>query len=191
MGLRVAKGSVPWLQWWDTLDPYHYVRVAGPLNELQDLLIVGGEDHKTGQADDALVRFERLTAWAWARFPVLGRPLYRWSGQVMEPIDGLGFIGRNPGDEHVFIATGDSGNGMTHGTIAGMLLSDLILRRDNPWTEAYDPSRKSVEWNSAEKSWDCPCHGSRFDAHGHVINGPAVSDLAAATLPSELAEHGF
>jgi glycine/D-amino acid oxidase-like deaminating enzyme/nitrite reductase/ring-hydroxylating ferredoxin subunit len=262
VGLRVAKGSVPSLQWWDTLDPYHYVRVAGPLNELQDLLIVGGEDHKTGQADDALVRFERLTAWARARFPVLGRPLYRWSGQVMEPVDGLGFIGRNPGDDHVFIATGDSGNGMTHGTIAGMLLTDLILGRENPWTEAYDPSRKSlkavgefakenanvavqykdwvtsgsaaqvdeialgegavfrhhlhkiavyrdphgqtcafdatcphlgciVEWNSAEKSWDCPCHGSRFDAHGHVINGPAVSNLASATLPSELAEHGF
>jgi flavin-dependent dehydrogenase len=145
VGLRVKKDSVPWAQWWDTLDPYHYVRIAGHLDDMHDLLIVGGEDHKTGQKDDAETRFERLAAWAHARFPALGQPLYRWSGQVMEPIDGLAFIGRNPGDDHVFIVTGDSGNGMTHGTIAGMLLTDLILDRENPWAKAYHPSRKSLK----------------------------------------------
>lgn len=260
VGLRVAKDSVPLAQWWDTLDPYHYVRIAGPLDDLHDLLIVGGEDHKTGQEDDADARFERLAAWAWVRFPVLGSTPYRWSGQVMEPIDSLAFIGRNPGDTHVYIATGDSGNGMTHGTIAGMLLTDLIRNRENPWAKVYDPSRMSlkavgefvkenanvaaqykdwvtsgdvtkvqeiargegavlrhhlhkiavyrdprgevcafdakcphlgciVEWNSAEKSWDCPCHGSRFDARGHVINGPAISNLTAVDVPSKSVEH--
>ena len=259
VGLRVAKGSMPWAQWWDTLDPYHYVRIAGHLDDGHDLLIVGGEDHKTGQEDAAEARFERLAAWARARFPVQGEPLYRWSGQVMEPIDGLAFIGRNPGDEHVFIVTGDSGNGMTHGTIAGMLLTDLIMGRENPWAHAYHPSRTSlkalgefakenanvaaqykdwltggevsqvdeiapgegavirhhlhkiavyqdpaegprafdatcphlgciVEWNRTEKSWDCPCHGSRFDAHGRVINGPAIRGLAAAELPESTAK---
>jgi Rieske Fe-S protein len=67
---------------------------------------------------------------------------FRWSGQIMEPVDSLAFIGRNPADhDNVFVATGDSGNGMTHGTIAGMLLTDLILGRENPWAKLYDPSR--------------------------------------------------
>jgi glycine/D-amino acid oxidase-like deaminating enzyme len=109
-----------------------------------DLLIVGGEDHKTGQEDDGSERFERLIAWTAQRFPVLGDAVYRWSGQVMEPIDSLAFIGRNPGDSHVYIVSGDSGNGMTHGAIASMLLTDVILARDNPWCKAYDPSRKSL-----------------------------------------------
>ena len=60
----------------------------------------------------------------------------------MEPADSLAFIGRNPGEENVFIATGDSGHGMTHGTIAGMMLTDLILGHQNPWAALYDPSRK-------------------------------------------------
>ena len=175
---------------------------------------------------------------------------FTWAGQCMETIDGLAFIGRNPMDkENVFIATGDSGMGLTHGTIAGMLLSDLILGKQNPWETLYNPSRKPiraagnfakenlnvakqyldwvtpsevesaheiepgsgavlrrgckksrvtataterstrcrqsarilgciVHWNGAESSWDCPCHGSRFDKHGKMINGPANVDLA-------------
>jgi Rieske Fe-S protein len=167
----------------------------------------------------------------------------------METIDGLAFIGRNPLDRgNVFIATGDSGMGMTHGTIAGLVLTDLITGRANPWADLYDPSRKTlkaagiyaketlntvaqyadwltggdvsstdeipldsgalarrgftkvavyrddkgelhemsatcphlgciVHWNQAEKSWDCPCHGSRFTAKGDVINGPANTSL--------------
>jgi glycine/D-amino acid oxidase-like deaminating enzyme/nitrite reductase/ring-hydroxylating ferredoxin subunit len=124
--------------YWDTGDPYHYVRLAG------DILIIGGEDHKTGQEDDGRDRFGRLEDWARQRFPIAAVE-YSWSGQVMEPVDGPAYIGRNPGDKgHVFVATGDSGHGMTHGTIAGMLITDLILGRTNEWARLYDPSRKTL-----------------------------------------------
>lgn len=251
IGARVPRGRIPKGLYWDTLDPYHYVRLqAVDFTGDDDLLIVGGEDHKTGQADDADDRYARLEAWTRERFPMTRRIDLRWSGQVVESIDGLAFIGRNPMDApNVFIATGDSGMGMTHGTIAGILLTDLILGRKNAWATLYDPSRVTVRvaagfaqemlnvaaqyadwvtrgdissadniapgtgavlrrgltkvavyrdeggtlhersavcphlgcivaWNAAERTWDCPCHGSRFDSEGQVINGPAISSLA-------------
>ncbi|MBV9109426.1 MAG: FAD-binding oxidoreductase, partial [Gemmatimonadetes bacterium] len=129
----IPKGTVPRILFWDTLDPYHYIRTqprdGDPVN---DWLIVGGEDHKTGHHDDAAERFARLEAWTRERFPVTTFEL-RWSGQVLEPVDYMGFIGRDPTQENVYIATGDSGQGMTHGTIAGVLITDLVLGRANPW----------------------------------------------------------
>ncbi|HYP00576.1 MAG TPA: FAD-dependent oxidoreductase, partial [Pyrinomonadaceae bacterium] len=149
VGGRVARGSIPNILLWDTLDPYHYVRLQRVENGGDDagggydVLIVGGEDHKTGQADDMEERFRRLEEWTRERFPQVESFEFRWSGQVMETIDGLAFIGRNPLDsKNVFIATGDSGHGMTHGTIAGILLTDLLTGRNNRWAELYDPSRK-------------------------------------------------
>jgi glycine/D-amino acid oxidase-like deaminating enzyme/nitrite reductase/ring-hydroxylating ferredoxin subunit len=140
---RVPRGSMPTVLLWDTLDPYHYVRIQpGQDPADSDVLIVGGEDHKTGQADDGEERFARLEAWTRERFPQIRGFEYRWSGQVMEPVDSLAFIGRNPSDhDNVYVATGDSGNGMTHGTIAGLLITDLIAGRQNPWARVYDPSR--------------------------------------------------
>jgi glycine/D-amino acid oxidase-like deaminating enzyme/nitrite reductase/ring-hydroxylating ferredoxin subunit len=253
IGMRVPKGSVTRALYWDTPDPYHYVRLqSGRDNDRDDILIVGGEDHKTGQAHDGYERFARLEQWTRERWPQVGEVEFRWSGQVMEPVDGIAFIGRNPLDEdNVFIATGDSGQGMTHGTIAGMLLTDLLQGRKNDWEKLYSPSRitlravgeyaaeninvaeqfadyvtageiKSVEelkpgagaimreglskvavyrdeggmvhkrsavcphlgcvvaWNSTEKTWDCPCHGSKYRADGRVYQGPANSDLTSA-----------
>jgi Rieske Fe-S protein len=256
VGARVPKGSVTDALYWDTLKAYHYVRLQAiakdddPIgHEEHDLLIIGGEDHKSGQAHDTEDRHARLESWARARFPMMEDIEFTWGGQCMETIDGLAFIGRNPLDaENVFIATGDSGMGITHGTIAGILLTDLILGRRNSWATLYDPSRKTlraagnyakeainmagqyldwltpgevksirevepgcgavlrrglskvavyrdeegrahelsavcphlgciVHWNHAESSWDCPCHGSRFDKLGKVINGPANIDL--------------
>jgi Rieske Fe-S protein len=104
-------------------------------------VIVGGEDHKSGLAEDMPTRLARLESWARDLFPSLGQIAWRWSGQVMEPVDGAGFIGRNPGSENVYVATGDSGQGMTHGVIAGMLLRDLILHRETAWAHLYDPGR--------------------------------------------------
>jgi glycine/D-amino acid oxidase-like deaminating enzyme/nitrite reductase/ring-hydroxylating ferredoxin subunit len=252
IGANIPVGSITKGLYWDTSDPYHYVR----LSVRGDVVIVGGEDHKTGQADDAEARYLNLEKWARAHFPMMRDVTFRWSGQVMETIDGLAFIGRNPMDEpNIYIATGDSGNGITHGTIAGMLLTDLIRGRDNPWSTLYEPSRKTlgaltsfaketlnmaaqyvdwitpgdikeevvippgsggvvrrglkkiavycdeagrrhersavcphlegiVAWNHAEQTWDCPCHGSRFDKFGKVVNGPAITDLPVTEDPS-------
>jgi glycine/D-amino acid oxidase-like deaminating enzyme/nitrite reductase/ring-hydroxylating ferredoxin subunit len=257
IGLEIAKGAYPGFLLWDMEDPYHYVRLMR--GDAQDFLVVGGEDHKTGQANDMAQRYQRLEDWARRYFPLAGEVRYRWSGQVMEPVDSLAFIGRNPMDEgNVYIATGDSGNGMTHGTIAGMLITDLIQGRSNPWEKLYDPARKTmkatpsfikentnavrhmvkdwvrpsevdttdairpgqgavvrrgaskmavyrdeqgmlhersavcthlgcvVQWNQGEQSWDCPCHGSRFDCEGHILNGPAIKPLAAVEEKDEL-----
>jgi glycine/D-amino acid oxidase-like deaminating enzyme/nitrite reductase/ring-hydroxylating ferredoxin subunit len=283
IGARIKKDAIPKALYWDTgnqnsentVSPYHYVRIHRVDNDNNyDLLIVGGEDHQTGNSssdeDDVERRYSRLESWTKEHFPIEGIE-YRWSGQVMEPQDSIAFIGHNPRDEtnNVYIITGDSGNGITHGTVAGILLTDLILGKNNPWASLYDPSRQprrkpdarekkeeqgegeeeregakeekeeeedsttkeqeekegksttatisleglssgqgtviedkkiaaykdkegklhtysavcthlgcKVTWNNSEKSFDCPCHGSRFSANsGNVINGPANSGL--------------
>lgn len=146
IGVQVPKGSVTRALFWDTGDPYHYVRLQSEKGNSRDILIVGGEDHKTGQANDGEDRYGRLEQWTRERFPQMLEVQYRWSGQVMEPADGLAFIGRNPlDDDNIFIATGDSGQGMTHGTIAGILLTDLIQGRKNKWEDLYNPSRIRVK----------------------------------------------
>jgi Rieske Fe-S protein len=254
IGARVPRGAIPRALYWDTLSPYHYIRLhQGPQAD-EEILIVGGEDHKTAHEEDPADRHGNLERWTRERFPMARSIAFRWSGQVLETVDGIAFIGRSPGghgDENVYVITGDSGMGMTHGTIGGILVTDLIVGRENPWVHLYDPSRISpraagefakenldvalqyaslatpgevadtgeiardsgavvrrglkkvaiyrdgqgalhersaicthlgcvVRWNSLEKSWDCPCHGSRFDARGRVINGPAIDDLAPA-----------
>jgi glycine/D-amino acid oxidase-like deaminating enzyme/nitrite reductase/ring-hydroxylating ferredoxin subunit len=266
LGAKVPKGSVGKGLYWDSLHPYHYIRThpmrpsqekpgahrsGKSWSEGEELLIIGGEDHKTGQEEDPANRFDRVEAWARARFPTMGEILFRWSGQIMESVDGLAYSGRNPGDDHVYVATGDSGMGMTHGMIGATIISDLIRERENAWAGLYEPSRKTlramrvfteeninvlkqyahwlssgdvesaekiepgagavvrrglaklaifrdeggtlhelsavcphlgciVSWNAAEHTWDCPCHGSRFDRFGKVIEGPSISDLSAA-----------
>jgi len=137
----VPKGSAPDALIWDTEEPgYHYVRIQP--GETEDLLIVGGEDHKTGTADDGEERVRRLEAWTRERNPQMGPVAYAWSGQVYEPADYVGFIGKSPNHEAVFVATGDSGQGLTTGALAGLMLRDLVQHRENPWAELYDPSRQ-------------------------------------------------
>lgn len=146
IGIRIKKGSIPEALYWDTAEPYHYVRLQDmEADKHEQMLIVGGEDHRTGHFDDADKRFARLEEWARSMLSVAGPVELRWSGQVYEPVDGLSFIGKDPehGD-HVYVATGASGMGMTNGTISAILLRDLLLGRDNPWTELYEPTRKSI-----------------------------------------------
>lgn len=141
VSFAVPRGAVPPGLYWDTEDPYHYVRLAGD-SATTDVLIVGGEDHKTGQEDDPQPRFARLEKWARERFPMAGEVSRQWSGQVMEPVDGIGFIGRSPGSgKNVYVITGDSGQGMTHATLGAVLVTDLIMGRPNGWAALYDPSR--------------------------------------------------
>jgi glycine/D-amino acid oxidase-like deaminating enzyme len=156
---RLTPETITTALYWDTEDPYHYVRLHRATNrelgedndEPVDILIAGGEDHEAGQAQDAGARFARLEGWMRELVPDAGPVECRWAGRIMETVDGLAFIGRNPLDaDNVYIITGDSGMGMTYGTIGGMLITDLIHRRASPWEELYDPARvrtgAAVEW---------------------------------------------
>ena len=278
VAFAIPRGSVDNALYWDTGNPYHYVRLSALGSGLSatsndesrerkaesqtptkgetiyDALLVGGEDHRVGSDSHADDRFKDLETWARERWPQAREVVYKWSGQVLEPNDWISYTGPNPdGAENVFMHSGDSGQGMTHGMIAGMLLSDLVLGKENPWATLYDPKRVSlraapmgealmhnaevamdmvkgylkpdiksvddikpgegavirrgmkkiavykdetgrvieksavcthlkciVEWNGTEKSWDCPCHGSRFAPTGEVLNGPAIMALEDA-----------
>ena len=255
IGVRVPKGSVPRVLLWDNGDPYYYIRLeTSDPGADHEMLVVGGADHKVGQDTHPQHRYDEIEAWVRARYPMAGNVELRWSGEVMEPADGVAYLGRNPMDEkNVYIITGDSGNGMTHCTVGAILITDMIMERDNVWDDVYAPSRKAlhgmsdflkeqantlsqyrewlkggevesvqqiaagegaivqkgsrklavyrdgegglhavsatcthlgcvVAWNASEKSWDCPCHASRFDVNGEVLHGPALKPLQAVSL---------
>jgi glycine/D-amino acid oxidase-like deaminating enzyme/nitrite reductase/ring-hydroxylating ferredoxin subunit len=256
IAVAVPTGTIPHALYWDTEDPYHYIRVApGDVPE-RELVIVGGADHRTGQGE-AMQSWIDLEKWTrrWLRLD--GPVVARWSGQIMEPVDGPAHIGRSPEMAHVYVITGDSGNGLTHGTIGGMLIPELMQGRKHPWADVYAPDRSHlhtlgnlvreaaqstapyldwlrggevhsvdeipngqgavirrglhlvaayrdpsgachlrsatcphlrgvVHWNAGEQTWDCPCHGSRFDPYGRVVNGPAATDLAVIEEPPRL-----
>jgi glycine/D-amino acid oxidase-like deaminating enzyme/nitrite reductase/ring-hydroxylating ferredoxin subunit len=261
VGIELAPDRADLSLFWDTASPYHYVRTV-TVNGRQ-LLLVGGEDHRTGYAPNG-DPFAALTAWARDRLGVTGPVRYHWSGQVLEPHDGLAYIGAYPGhEERMLLVTGHSGNGLTYGTMAARILTDLVLGQPGPYAAAYEPSRINirslgkyvsenafsaapyadwltpgdvtaledipagegavmregahklavfrdehgkptflsatcphlngvVRWNTTEKTWDCPCHGSRFDRYGHVINGPATTGLAAVdTLREDQGEEAI
>jgi Rieske Fe-S protein len=218
-----------------------------PEDDHHDLVIYGGEDHKTGQADDTAACYTRLSRKLNDLVPGV-EITQRWSGQVVETHDGLPFIGETA--ERQFAGTGYAGNGMTFGTLTAIMACDRMQGRRNPWQDLFHPERKSIRggawdyirenkdypyylardrfagvegrslralapgdgmvisyngekvaasrdeggaltllsavcthmgclvgWNAAERTWDCPCHGSRFTTSGDVIGGPAESPL--------------
>ena len=137
---RLPHGMLADALYWDTLDPYHFVRLQ-PLSEREDILIVGGEDHKSGEANDGDARFAALERWTRDRLGELGEITHRWSGQILEPVDYLGFLGRNAGDQHRYLITGDSGQGLTNGVIGALLITQQMIDGTSAWTEAFEPGR--------------------------------------------------
>jgi Rieske Fe-S protein len=251
IAIRVPKGSVEDALFYDSAEIYKYVRLT-ECDSNDDYMVVGGGDHKVGQAD-TVAPLKELEEWTRARFPQATTIDYKWSGQVFEPVDHMAFIGKNQGNKHIYIITGDSGNGLTHGVLAGKLIADSITEQPNDWISAYDPKRlasiaksatsmishdlqinaqykrfaqsdiKDIEdlvpgeggvlntnptkplavykdeggqihkfsalcphlkgvvcWNTTEKSWDCPVHGSRFSKDGVQLCGPSKMGLEPA-----------
>ncbi|SIR97902.1 FAD-dependent oxidoreductase [Natronorubrum thiooxidans] len=256
LGIRL-DGDPPEGMYYRSGDNYRSVRTHHDSDGT--LLLVGGENHKTGQGGSTADRYRRLERWARERFPVASID-YRWSTQDYQTVDKVPFVGRvGPGGENVFIATGFRGWGMTNGVAAGRLLADLITGASPPERDLFSPLRFTpkaslsktltenadaasqfatdwartlltpgveslepgegrvvrhggtpiacardadgvlhttsaicthlsclVQWNDAERSWDCPCHGSRFGLNGAVLEGPATDDLPMRRPESDL-----
>jgi glycine/D-amino acid oxidase-like deaminating enzyme/nitrite reductase/ring-hydroxylating ferredoxin subunit len=144
----VLKGSVADALVWDTEEAYHYVRIQ-PLGADADLLIVGGGDHRSGECEDIEARIAGLEQWAREHYPSLKAIDYRWSGQVMEPIDFMPYSGRNPGNENIYIHTGDSGMGITNGVAGSLTILPLILGEDSRYAPILAPDRKSASSSAA------------------------------------------
>ncbi|KAK4246793.1 FAD dependent oxidoreductase-domain-containing protein [Corynascus novoguineensis] len=139
IAVRVPKGSVEDCLLYDNAEEYKYVRLTA-CDDKDDYLVVGGCDHKVGQ-EETTPRFDELEKWTRERFTQAGKTDYRWSGQIFEPIDYMAFIGKNQGNDKIFIVTGDSGDGLTHGVLAGRLIADEIEGKANIWASLYDPKR--------------------------------------------------
>lgn len=242
-----------------------YLSADNPVRSLRphrvdgtEYLLIGGEGHKVGQGDFTTTRYAKLEAWAKARFNVKTVD-FRWSAQDYMPADDMPYIGRlSPRSDRLWVATGFKKWGMTAGTAAGRILSDLITGRENPWSEVFDSTRLDlgpsasklikensnvakrfvsdrlsslvapdinslkpgegaivragrdkvaayrevggmmkavsplcthmgcvVSFNDAEETWDCPCHGSRFDTDGNILEGPATKPLEPRDVPSD------
>lgn len=253
------NGAVPEGMYLSADTPTRSVRPHPVGDEM--VLILGGESHKVGQDADTRQRYAALEAWSRERFDI--RTIdYRWSAQDYIPVDNVPYIGQlATGLERTYVATGFKKWGMTTGTAAGMIISDAILGRDNPWATLFDATRMDlthsakdfiaanldvakhfvgdrlatlnapslaeltpgegkvvevdgekvaayrdetgglhtvspfcahlgcvVSWNSAETTWDCPCHGSRYDYDGHAIQGPTIKDLAPKPTSGQKAQ---
>jgi glycine/D-amino acid oxidase-like deaminating enzyme/nitrite reductase/ring-hydroxylating ferredoxin subunit len=214
-----------------------------------ELVLVAGEEHRTGEGGNTKDHYRKLEDWVRSIYSVKSVD-YHWSTQDVITADHVPYIGRITSDsKHSYLATGFRKWGMTTGTVAAMIITDMILGRDNPWEKVYDPSRFTpiesaktlisqalesgkglvgarvlpvpedaskispgwgdivklhgervaayrddqgvlhtldpscrhmgciVSWNDAERTWDCPCHGSRYNVRGEVVHNPAVHGL--------------
>jgi nitrite reductase/ring-hydroxylating ferredoxin subunit len=254
VALQVSEPHLPKGLFWDLDEPYHYLRRCHSADG--NVLIVGGEDHKTGIEEKTSDRFANLESYCISRLQV-ERVITRWSGQIIETVDGLPYIGSDRAHPHLYLATGFSGNGMTWGAFSASLIADQILEKPTEWADLFSPNRLNpkasfekyllenkdfplcyvgdrvkqvgaledlhlregavvevsgqrvaayrdeqghiqafspycphmgcyVRWNNAEATWDCPCHGSRFDTAGKVLNGPSTENLKPVFVEEQL-----
>lgn len=243
-----AKKDYPGGMYLSVDEPSRSLRFT-PVNG-EKLVIVGGENHQTGQGPDTLLHYLALESFADVNLGI-EEYKYRWSAQDIITIDKLPYIGEITADNpRILTATGFRKWGMTNGTTAAILLSDMILEKENPYQELFSPTRLfkadpsikklftinadvaghllkgkleyvgknpndlnndegavvmvngkragaykdhdgvlhivdntcthlgcECEWNHGERTWDCPCHGSRYSIDGEVINGPTHKPL--------------
>lgn len=215
--------------------------------------IAAGKSFKPGHTDEERQAFEDIERWLTEHFDA-GPIEYRWVNEDYGSMDGAPFIGWSSSGgagKGYLVATGFNAWGISNGTAAGLILTDLVTGRDNPWTDLFDATRvkpvvggpkfakenlsvathlvagylarrpKSfdelapgdaaimeidgkrvaafkdkdgvvravsaicshmgcvVGWNETDQTWDCPCHGSRFELSGEVIHGPATRPLGS------------
>ncbi|HEU0276058.1 MAG TPA: FAD-dependent oxidoreductase [Candidatus Udaeobacter sp.] len=154
IGARVPSGTVPEALFWDTREPYDYLRIDR--HRECDYLIYGGEDHKTGQKRKTQEAYAQLLA-RLKRIVPEAHVEHRWSGQVITTPDGLPYIGEDAGRQ--FIATGYCGNGITFGTVAAIMACDWATGKTNPWTDLFAVGRKKIKgatWNYLRENKDYP-----------------------------------
>jgi Rieske Fe-S protein len=245
LGVKI-KDKYPGGMYITAEDPGRSLRLLKSGDE--ELIMVGGEHHKTGQGEDTINHYINLKNFAYDNFDVQDIP-YRWSTQDYTTMDEAPYIGHlTSATPNLYVATGFAKWGMTNSIVSAMIFSNLITKGESPWEDVYNPSRFTVaasakkfvtenanvakelikgklapvpddldikpgegkaieingqrvgaymdekghlhlvdptcthlgcelQWNSAEKSWDCPCHGSRFDKDGNVLNTPSIHGL--------------
>jgi Rieske Fe-S protein len=154
LGARLPRGTLPEALFWDTSDPYYYLRVDRRGDH--DYVIFGGKDCKTGQEQDSRNVFAQLEQQLKKLLP-MSQVQHRWLGQVVETNDGLPFIGESAGQQ--FVSTGFCGNGFTLGTLAAMMARDRYLERKNPWFDLLAVNRKKFHggaWRYLTENLDYP-----------------------------------
>ncbi|MFC3198076.1 FAD-dependent oxidoreductase [Parapedobacter deserti] len=244
------KGELPagGIYWHMQLTQHYSLRPY--IDGSEQFLLVLGEAYKVGHENDTAQNFKKIEEYVRANFNVESIA-YTWAAQHYKPADALPYIGNSPTEKNIFIATGFAADGLVYGTLSGMIISDLIMNKENPYAKMYSPTRFTpiasatkfvkenldvgyqlvkdllfygdadevkdikigqgktiklnnerlavyrdeqgavhlvsgicphmgcaVHWNNGEKTWDCPCHGSRFGIDGEVLEGPAFTGLA-------------
>lgn len=169
------------------------------------LLLLGGGGGRTGKVSGS---WDALRAFAERHYPD-AEEWYSWAAQDCMSLDGMPYIGQYANSTpDFFVETGFNKWGMTGSMLSAMIVSDMILGRENDYAELFNPSRSilkpqlaangaeamfnfllparkkcphlgcTLRWNKAEHTWDCPCHGSRFSEDGKLLDNPANGNLS-------------